>query len=297
MQCILAHNRLVYISLILLFGLIIQAIWLIFVVPSNANSIVVDQGKLTVSAREASVKDLLEDLSNKLDIDFQIFGNMNHTITVDLSGVSLEEGLKRILSRLNYSIIYSQNPLLVRQTNIEKVIIFSPGYGNKSNAQLIRRKPSLIASKSSSEKTKKKLSRAPLPKKSQSVSLEDYVKQLSDPDPDLREDAVIEMADDYKEAALIYLEKALVQDGNDAVRVVAAEAIGELENEDGITSLEKGLDDPDEDVRRAVVAALGEIGGEKILPALRKALKDGNEDIREEAASLIEDIEEQRNNS
>jgi HEAT repeat protein len=100
------------------------------------------------------------------------------------------------------------------------------------------------------------------------------------------------MADEYEEAALIYLEKTLVHDGNDDVRAAAAEEIGELESERGIEVLAKGLNDPDEDVRETVVEALGEIGGKSALPLLREALKDGNEDIREAAADLIEEIEE-----
>ncbi|MEA3230617.1 MAG: HEAT repeat domain-containing protein [Thermodesulfobacteriota bacterium] len=103
------------------------------------------------------------------------------------------------------------------------------------------------------------------------------------------------MTDESEEAVLIYLEKVLVHGSNDDVRAVAAEKIGELESERGIEVLAKGLNDPDEDVRETIVEALGKIGGTNALPLLREALKDGNADIREAAADLIEEIEEDEN--
>jgi len=299
MNCKSSHKRLVRFNLKWFYIITIQIIWFVFIIQSCANShineIAVVNGLLSVSANETPLKVLLGDLANKIDVDFQIHGELNHAITMNFSDMSLEKGLKRILNTVNFSIVYSKSYLPGRYTNIEKIIIYSSGKGNTAAVQRISGKSDFIASRSRHDSTGELLNGVSYLNTDQPISLETYARQLNEADPEIRVDAVIDMADEYREAALVFLEKALIEDGNGDVRVVAAEAIGVLESELGINALERGLGDSDEDVREAAINALGAIGGKKVLPALQKASRDRNEDIREEAAYLIEDIWEQDN--
>lgn len=251
----------------------------------------VENGLLTASVREITLIDFMNKLADQTGMGFEIHAEADRKITVNYTKIPLDEGLKRLLSPSNFIIIYSDKKSLSKKVNIKRVIVYDKS-GSNSGQGIKRRASDSVARE---ENPKTDLIPIQEPGKTGAVkSLGAYAEQLKDGDPDIREQAISDMADEYKEAALIYLERALIHDGNDDVRVAAAEEIGELESERGIQALDTGLNDPDEDVRKAVVAALGEIGGENALPLLQKALKDKNEDIRESAADLIEEIEAEK---
>lgn len=263
-------------------------------ISAQPGRIILDEGYLSVSARETPLSDLLDILTAKEDIEVEVQGNVDYPVTIEMGPTPIEEGLKQLLKPSSFSVIYEKSPSSEDLLVVKKISI----YNARKNEQKSQGRTGVAGFKGFSGRgtlpvaggQKSVVSRPSY--QADILSLEEYAKQLDDPDPDVREDAIIDMADEYEESALVHLEKALVEDGNDEVKIAAAEAIGELESEKGISSLEKGLDDTDEDVREAVIAALGEIGGVKALPALKKALQDRNEDLREEALYWIEDIEE-----
>lgn len=252
----------------------------------HSSVILVESGLLTVSIKDISLVNFLDELANQTGIVFDVYANTDRKVTGHYSKIPLDEGLKRLLSPSNFIIIYMDKNDLSKKTEIKKIIVYDH-FGDPSGQRTIKQTTQSDVGKEG-RKTGEKRNKTDAAK-----SLEAYAEQLKDVDPDIRADTVSDMADEYGQAALIYLEKALVFDGNDDVRAAAAEEIGGLDNEEGIEILAKGLNDPDEDVREAVMEALGEIGGQKALPVLRKALKDKNEDIREAAADLIEEIEDE----
>ncbi len=245
---------------------------------------------LTLFVKETPLIDILDKLSDQTGMGYEIYVDTGRKITANYSNIPLDEGLKRLLSPSNLIVVYSAEQNESKIVNIKRIIVYDQS--GSSSDQRIKRKTSV--SGDVRDEDRKTDTNSNTPEKTDGIkSLEAYAEQLNDADSDIREEAVSDMADEYEEAALIYLEQALVLDGDDEVRVAAAEEIGELESEKGIEILAKGLNDPDEDVREAVVDALGEIGGENALPVLRKAMKDRNKYIREAAAELIEEIEEE----
>ncbi len=246
---------------------------------------------LTLFVKETPLIDILDKLSDQTGMGYEIHVDTGRKVTANYTNIPLDEGLKRLLSPANLIIVYSAKKISSKVVNIKKIIVYDQS--GRGSDQRIKRKIS-ESGKGRDEDRKTGTNPNNKPEKTDAIkSLESYAEQLNDADSDIREEAVIDMADEYEEAALIYLEQALLLDGDDEVRAVAAEVIGELESEEGIKILAKGLNDPDEDVREAVVDALGEIGGENTLPVLHKALKDRNKDIRETVAELIEEIEEE----
>jgi hypothetical protein len=125
------------------------------------------------------------------------------------------------------------------------------------------------------------------------TSLQDYARLLKDSDPIVREDAVLQLAAEYNDEAISYLEDVLVRDSNSAVRSAAAEEIAFIGGDAGIEALVKGLNDTDDEIRETVVTALGDIGGKSVLPALTMAMTDSNEDIKAAASDLIEEINDE----
>ena len=77
---------------------------------------------LSISTKDADLKKVLFELADETNIDIQLPLSLDKKITINRSGISLNEGLKDILKDLNYIILYSgieDNNVL-----ISKVIIF-----------------------------------------------------------------------------------------------------------------------------------------------------------------------------
>lgn len=251
---------------------------------------IADEEKISLSVRAVPLQDVLTELAEKSKIDFKVLGNVEETVTIELSNVSIEEAIKRLLASYSYSLIYSSDSIGGRGPHIEKVLIYSSKQNMSDRDRSDPRESHIRFSQQETDSIDPVSETESSENTADIVSLETYGNQLKSPDPDVREDAVYDMTEDHSEAALEYLENVLINDSNANVRLSAAESIGELGSEDGIKSLALGIKDSNREVREAVVMALGEIGGEKTLPALRQALQDNDPDIREEAQSLIEDI-------
>jgi HEAT repeat protein len=76
------------------------------------------------------------------------------------------------------------------------------------------------------------------------------------------------------------------------MRVEAARALGEIEDERAVTPLIELIDDPEQDVRLAVLDALGRIGTDEAREALVYAAEDPQDAIREAAEQALEAIDE-----
>ncbi len=268
----------------------VQGIVSVSEAQSKRPVIQVEKGRLTASVNNLPLIDVLESLADQTGIGFEIYGEEDRKVTINYLDIPMAEGLKRLLRPYNHIILYTSKPSQSQGPRINKIIVYDQS--GKSSSKGVRRDPVEFVSRDN-EVRNDAASGTIVGDPVETVGLDEFAKQLKDPDPDVREEAISDMADEYEEAALVYLEMALIHDGNSDVRSAAAEEIGDLESVLGIEILAKGLGDPDEDVREAVVDALGDIGGSSALPVLRRALKDRNEDIREAAADLIEEIEEE----
>lgn len=270
---------------------IVHVVWLPAVEGSldrsQRDAIKIKNGTLTASLKEIPLFDILETLADKTGIRFELYADVDRKISAKYERVPLEEGLRRLLSPSSYIIIYRGKNSPLKKADIHKIIVYDNlryDSGHRSKTPTVdrnRHKNQVPALNQTTEEA------------DEGKSLEAYAERLNDTDPEIREEAISDMVDKYEDAALSYLEEALVQDGDTDVRSTAAEEIGELDSEAGISILSIGLSDPDEDVRETVVEALGEIGGKRALPALQLALRDESEDVRETAAELIEEIEKE----
>ena len=75
------------------------------------------------------------------------------------------------------------------------------------------------------------------------------------------------------------------------LRMEAARALGEIEDERAVTPLVELVDDPETDVRLAVINSLGHIGGEGAREALLYLAESPEDQIREAAEQGLEEIE------
>jgi len=78
-----------------------------------------------------------------------------------------------------------------------------------------------------------------------------------------------------------------LQERDEGVRQVAAEALGVAGNNEAVPSLAKALHDENAGVRSTAAAALGQIGDRTVVPDLLNALRDRNDSVRGLAAEAL----------
>ena len=115
-----AGARLIFVFLILL---LTSANSSLYAESTNQNILITyKENVLSIRAKDADLKKVLFELADETNIDIQLPLSLDKKITINRSGISLNEGLKDVLKDLNYIILYSgieDNNVL-----ISKVIIF-----------------------------------------------------------------------------------------------------------------------------------------------------------------------------
>ena len=98
------------------------------------DSIVFSDGKLSVSLRQASFKDVVKKLSEKSGTNIYIFDDTDNSfITTEFSDRPLESGLRSILKGVDYAIVYQSG---LKEGNV-KWMNDTTGYGKKSHVRKI----------------------------------------------------------------------------------------------------------------------------------------------------------------
>jgi HEAT repeat protein len=122
------------------------------------------------------------------------------------------------------------------------------------------------------------------------LSEEDQVllKQLSDPSPEVREEA----AEDIQATgiALDALATLITTDPSPDVRAAAVYSLKESDDPGAVDVLILALDDKDPEVLEEVIDGLWFIGDKRALPHLRRFLDHPNEDVRDSAEYALENF-------
>ena len=122
------------------------------------------------------------------------------------------------------------------------------------------------------------------------LSEEDQIllKQLSDPSPEVREDAADNI--EANGAALAPLAKIITTDPSSDVRSAAIYSLKESEDPGAVDVLILGLDQEDPEILMEVIDGLWFIGDRRALSHLRRFLDHPNEDVRDSAEYAIENF-------
>jgi len=101
------------------------------------------------------------------------------------------------------------------------------------------------------------------------------LKQLKDKDPEVRQNAVLDLGTIGSSEAIEPLAKLLISDSEKIVRMSAAEALGDIGNSRAIEPLINALiSDKDSGIRWSALIYLGRFGGEAVIPTLLQLLND-----------------------
>jgi hypothetical protein len=120
-------------------------------------------------------------------------------------------------------------------------------------------------------------------------SVDSLITALRDKDSNLRKIAAQALGNIGNENAVEPL-IAVLQDEDSDVRKIAAQVLGNIGNEKVVDSLIAVLQDKDSDVRKIAAQALGNIGNEKAVDSLIAALQDEDSDVRKIAAQVLGNI-------
>jgi len=225
--------------------------------PASPMQVSIEQGLLTVEAREAPLADLLHMIGEQAGLRVTIHGNVKTLVTDSFAGLSLGEGIRRVVGA---------NGL---------VLIYTPSRGEAGASLLteVRVYHSPPAATMSKGTDPKKPAEATRPR---------------DSDRATRLKAIQELARRRDEAAIAALVQILAQDEDPIVRAQAALALATIGGAQAAGALTTALEDQDPSVRIEAARAFAGVEGERAIPALGDVLMgDPDPHVRMGAARAL----------
>jgi hypothetical protein len=233
-----------------------------------------DNDVLTVKVKDASLKELLDEISRQSGLFVVGSGSLNEKITIQFDQLPLDEGMRLILRRHSFALAYAQQTPGERHSTVPrptKLWIFS----NKGDYPL---QTTFVAD------NRRRGALKVMPPDMRRLQA-----ALTSGDSSEREDAVDALGESKRLEAVPLLRLAL-KDADEDVREAAVEALEEIGGDKAAQALAVALEDEDSWVREEAVEALGEIGGETSMGLLERALTDEDESIRETAEDILAEL-------
>lgn len=75
---------------------------------SASPDIVISNERLSVSAENIPLHTILQQVAEKANLSIVVHGSLNQSVSISFTGLTVEEGLKRLLSRSNFSFLYQK---------------------------------------------------------------------------------------------------------------------------------------------------------------------------------------------
>ena len=92
-----------------------------------------DDNLLTLSAKNADIKNILVRLNEKTGISVRFQKSLDKKITIELSGLTLSKALPRLLKDLNHAVIYSVSRK--NRTTVSGVFVFKKSKNTRNSSQ------------------------------------------------------------------------------------------------------------------------------------------------------------------
>jgi hypothetical protein len=101
-----------------------------------AENVTIRDGRMSADLKEASLLGIAKDIENQAGISFRGDESLlEETVSVSFKDLPLEEGIRRILANLNYSLMFNE------QGKIATVMIVSQGSGSSASQPQVRAAP------------------------------------------------------------------------------------------------------------------------------------------------------------
>jgi len=255
-----------------------------------SHTVALDGDRMSVSARSARLADVLGDIAQRSGIDIKVESLLEDYIAketaVEFSGLSLEDGLRRLLQGKHLILLYDA-------ARLTEVRIYLDGTGTYRSLKPAPSAPNPVAqTKLSEHPTPVKAAMAP---GAERLAVQRAQERERRERPDLQEVAArLEAAEAHgddsetKRAALEVLE----QNADAEAREMALAALAGLESVPVGPLLRLAQAEGNVDVRVHALHILAERAGTdpRVVALLTQLLANSNGDIREAAASLLESV-------
>jgi hypothetical protein len=233
-------------------------------IPSDL-AIVVEGGLMSVDLQRKPLNLVLEEVGRQSGITFIIPAFVEEVLVSEqFQGLSLAEGIRRLLKGYNYLLEYESSPMQ------------SAG-GKDSPTMSVRVLESKVLD---SEEIRAIAKTQPRRKPHEAgTGPEDRITQLRT------------LAEQKDQAQLMSSLSNFVHDPEQQVREVVLEILRNMEDDAPVELMvEIGLRDPSPELRTAALASLVERQGEAALESLERAMEDSDPNVREQASEWIEQL-------
>lgn len=212
---------------------------------------------LTIRAERVPLSKILESIAREAAIEITPSPQSEETVSIQFSDIPLEEGLRRIMRKINYALIYEKEGAQPDSARVRMIILY-PEEGNRTVSMNFRQE---MINRTVREDDSQR---------------DETVNEVTDEDTEIDKEELDE-PDDEKEGIATYRELAAFLINRED---------GEIKNRVG-----EALRGPsDKSFKERLVKALGQIGEEKVLSRLEEALRDDEEKIRKAASEIMEDL-------
>jgi hypothetical protein len=242
----------------------------------------VEKGVVSVKIAEASLEEVLREISLQSRIRLVLHGSRQEMISADFQLVPLDEALRRLLKE-NFLLLYGIDGELV-----EVWVLREPGRHLLSgeNSSL----DSLIIESQEEDAERRRKAVWLLGEFKDERALEAVIGALKgDADADVRQRAAWALEDLGGQRAIAALTEAVSGDSDESVRQRAAEALTKIGGDEAIEPLTRALrEDPEPLVRYEALVNLAEIGGDHVTASLLQALDDPDELVWAKAEEILQ---------
>ncbi|MDH3672816.1 MAG: HEAT repeat domain-containing protein [Gammaproteobacteria bacterium] len=231
--------------------------------------------RLTVSARDISLRELLTAIARESGFTLVLLGPLQDKMTVEFKRLPLHKAFERILRHRNFAVEYDTSP--GASPRVAGLWVFQNGEQNGPVQTIVFTKPETDRARAA-------------------ATLDNNVVQavFVSPNPEDREDAVETLGQGGQTDQIANLSLALT-DVNTDVREAAIDALADIGGDEAAQALAVALGDENAALREGAVDALAKIGGETAMQVLAPALQDNDEFVRETAAEVLSQIKSRRN--
>ena len=257
-----------------LLGLILSFPMALTATASVSNTIRCDHGFLSVKVQDLALGELLNSVARQCGFAVVSYGALEQPLSMEFHGLTLTQGLRRILGSRSYALKYAPTApgkRLAGATRAETLWILPQGNEKTPHAvpviaggnRLFRHDPSIDVSR--------------------------WGSILSNGNVEDREQAAMALGKRGHVSAVAPLSQALA-DNNAEVREAAIASLAEIGGADAAQALAVALRDGDPRVREQAVDALGDVGGQVATDFLRQAVMDEVAYVRQAANEMLEQL-------
>lgn len=232
-------------------------------------------GRLTVNARDVSLRELLTEIARKSGFTLVLLSPLQDKMTVEFKQLPLHNAFERILRHRNFAVEYDTSA--GASSRVAGLWVFQNGEQNGPAQTIVFTKPEADRSQAA-------------------TAVDNSVVQavFVSPNPEDREDAVETLGQSGQTDQIDNLSLALT-DVNADVRDAAIDALADIGGDEAAQALAVALGDENAALREGAVDALGKIGGDTAMQVLAAALQDNDEFVRETATEVLSQIKSQSN--